>query len=281
MKTLKKILGYIKDILLNIRSEHIGAFAAQSSFFLIMSFFPLAFLVITVLKLSPNGVQGFTNVICNIIPYANRAFLEGIFDNFVFKPTSVISVSTLLTAWSAGKSFYSLSEAFRSVLGVTESKSYFLLRFRSLIVSVVFAVVIAVLFFTGVFGDNIHYLVLSYYPAYFNYTYLISGIRKIFIVFILFVILSLLYIFLPDWNTYTARGEKKVRIRYHLASAILSSVIIYSYTIIFSVFADIYVKYNDIYGGISALISVMLWIYGSMYILILGFRFSVFLSKKG
>jgi len=280
MNKIKQIISYFKKILINIRSEHIGAFAAQSSFFIIMSFFPLAFLIISLLKLSGDGVNNFTKVIANIVPYIDRDFLEQIFDDFVFKPTSVISFSTLLTAWSAGKSFYALSEGFRSVLNIKNSKNYFVLRIRSLVFSVAFALSVAVLFFAGVFGDNIHNLVTLNYPNYYGYTYLISGIRKLFMVFILFIILSLLYIFLPDWEAYREITGKKCRIRYHFVCAFLASFIIYSYTIIFSVFADVYVRYNDIYGSISAFISVMLWLYGSMYILILGLRLSVFLNDK-
>ena len=61
-------------------------------------------------------------------------------------------------------------------------------------------------------------------------------------------------------------------------SAIIASLCIYLYTVLFSLYTNIFMDNSGIYGGISAFISVMLWVYGSMYIIILGFRLSVFMN---
>ena len=281
MKKINSLFNTLKTILINIRNEHIGAFAAQSSFFFIMSFFPMVFLVLTVLKISGNNTERFTNIILNIIPYVNREFNQNIFEGFTFKPIPVISVTTILIAWSAGKSFYALSEGFHSILSVKETHNYFVLRIRGLVYSLVFAFVIALLFFISVFGDGIHSIVLAYYPTYSPFTYLISGIRKSFIIFVLFINFALIYFFLPDRSCLEKNITKKTYLKINLISALIVSIVIYFYTAAFSVFAGIYIKHNHIYGGLAAFISLMLWIYGSMYILILGFYFSVKYSKKG
>ena len=280
MKKINNLINNIKRITVNIRSEHIGAFAAHSSFFLMMSFFPMVFLVLTILKINKNDAERFTNIIIGLIPYVNKTFVQNIFESFTFRSISAISVTTVLIAWSAGKSFYALSEAFHSILSVKEKHSYFILRIRGLIYSLVFAFVIALLFFISVFGDNLHSFVLAYYPSYSPFTYLISGIRKFFVIFVLFINFGLIYIFLPDRSSYCVSIKKPIFVKHHLTSAFIASIVIYAYTAVFSVFADIYIKHNHIYGGLAAFISLMLWIYGSMYILILGFRLSVFLIKK-
>lgn len=268
---MKKIINLVERIMLivkNIKRDHIGSFAAFSSFFLVLSFFPMIFLIITLIKLSSNNAEKFINIIYNILPYINKDYINAIFNDFNFKPSSVISLSTVFTAWSAGKSFYALSEGFHSILDVNETRSYLTLRIRYLIFAFSFAVLISVLFFIGVFGGEIRLV-----PSY---SYIMIGLQKLFFVITIFIILSLLYVFLPAKNILL----NKLSLKNHLIASGLSSVLIYVYTVLFSLFAGIYIKYSSFYGGIAAFTTAMLWIYGSMYIILLGFRFSVFLSQK-
>ncbi len=276
---MKRIISYILYILQRVRNEHIAAFAAQSAFFIIMSFFPLSFLFVTILKISPNGAERISDILSDIAPYINRDIIESVFDSFAYSPVPTISFTTLFTAWSASKSFYAIGEGFHSILCIREKRNYFYLRLRSLVYSIVFALSLALLFFAGVFGDRINLLISEHYPQYTKFTYFISGIRKGFIIFALFSILSLLYIFLPDWNNYIEHGGKRLKLKLQFLSAAIASFVIYLYTVIFSFGANIYI-HNNIYGGASAILSIMLWLYGSMYILILGFRLSVFLGIK-
>lgn len=268
---MKKIINLAERIMLivkNIKRDHIGSFAAFSSFFLVLSFFPMIFLIITLIKLSSNNAEKFINIIYNILPYINKDYINAIFNDFNFKPSSVISLSTVFTAWSAGKSFYALSEGFHSILGVKENRSYLTLRMRYLVFAFSFAVLISFLFFIGVFGGKIRLIS--------SYSYIMLLLQKFFFVLVIFIILSILYVFLPTKNILS----NKLRVKNHLIASASSSVLIYIYTVLFSVFAGIYIKYSSFYGGIAAFTTAMLWIYGSMYIILLGFRFSVFLSKK-
>lgn len=277
MKDTKHIVSAVKNIFVNIRREHIGAFAAQSAFFLIMSFFPLIFLVLTVLKTDTGFAHRLSEITSAVFPYVNKDFIKQIFLGIAHRPVSLISFSTLLAAWSAGKSFYALSEAFRCILSANTDKNYIFLRLRGLLFSVGFVFIIAVLFIVGVFGENINNILYKYFSAYRHYAYLIMPLRKFFVIFALFVVVSLLYIFLPD-STVCPKNKKNI-IR-HCICAFVSAIVIYLYTVLFSAFADIYIKYKGLYGGISTFISVMLWLYGSMYIIIIGFRLSVLGRSK-
>jgi len=224
-------------------------------------------------------MENFYDILFDIIPHSTHDIVKGLFDNVIFNSTSVISFTTLLAAWSAGKGFYALTEGFHSVLSIKEKRNYFLLRLRSLVYSLIFSTVIALLFIVGVFGRNIQSALLESNYLYFDYTYIITLVRVFFIILVLFTILLVVYSFLPDWKAYTDTGQFKCKIKFRAFSALVSSMVIYIYTIIFSMYSNIIVKYNNIYGGISAFISIMLWLYGSMYIIILGFRLSMFLNS--
>lgn len=270
MQNLKSFFKNLLAIPALIKEKHISAYAAQAAFFLVLSFFPMISLIITLIKLNGGAHHSFTRLVVNILPYVNKEYIMSILEDFTFRPSSVISLSTIVAAWSSGKSFYSLSEAFSTILNVKRDRGYIFLRFRSLLFSVIFADCVTFLFFIGVFGGKINDYILFYFP---RYPYLVDIVRNIFIIFVLFIILSVIYIFLPQ-------KERGGSIRHYLLAAFLSSCVIYVYTAIFSLFADIYIKYSSFYGSIATFISAMLWIYGSMYIIIMGFWFVGLLNKK-
>ena len=269
MQRIKSFFKNILAITALIKEKHISAYAAQSAFFLVLSFFPMISLIITLIKLNGGAHHSFTRLVVNILPYVNKEYIMSILEDFTFRPSSVISFSTVVAAWSSGKSFYSLSEAFSTILNVKRYRGYFFLRLRSLLFAFIFAACVTFLFFIGVFGGKINDYILFYFP---RYPYLVDIVRNVFITFVLFIILSVIYIFLPQ-------KEANGGIKHYLLAAFASSCIIYVYTAAFSLFADIYIKYSSFYGSIATFISAMLWIYGSMYIIILGFWFSSFLKK--
>ncbi len=272
-----KLYMYFKSVFNNIRQEHIGAFAAQASFFFVLSFFPMILLCLTILGFSKTGTEFFLNFAADIAPFIKKSQIASVINGYSFKRTSVISFSTILTAWSAGKGFYALSDGFSTILNINESRSYLVLRIRGLFYSVAFAAVIALLYIIGVLGGNIRQVIFETYPGYFI---TFSILRILFILTVIFIILALLYIFLPDRRAYMERKRKSLKLKYHLFSAAASSVCICVYTALFSFYLNYFSFKSHIYGGISAFISAMLWIYGSMYILILGFRLSVYLNTK-
>ena len=192
MKKIKYFYHRISNVVKNIRNEHIGAFAAQSSFFFIISFFPITFLIFTVLNVSKTGAEKFYDLLCKIIPYSDYDVVKSLFINYTIDTTSVISLTTVLTAWSAGKGFFAHAEGFHSVLSITEKRNYIFLRLKSLVYSAAFSVITAILFIIGVFGKSLQNTLLKRYPVYFGYSYVFSFIRVFFIIFVLLFILYLL-----------------------------------------------------------------------------------------
>ena len=231
-------------------------------------------------KIRQDFSLAFLNFIYGIIPYSQREITENILVGFVYKSSSVISFTTLLAAWSAGKGFYALAEGFHSVLHINETRNYVYLRFKCLLYSVAFSIIISILFILGVFGKTIQDILLKHYPMYFDYTYLITGVRVSFIVFMLLILIYLLISFLPDWKSYVENGNKKVRAKIRLFCSLISSFVIYIYTVVFSLATNFFMDTSNWYGSIGALVSVMLWLYWSMYIIILSLRLSIFLDKS-
>ncbi len=275
MQQLEKIYEYLKKILLSFRKDHISAFAAYSAFFLMLSFLPMLVLVFTVSNIF--GVD-LINIISSF--NVNNPYLNRIITHSALSSTAVISVSTIFTAWSAGRAFHALIEGFNVILKVDSKKNYILLRFRSLLISLIFALVFVGIIVIGIFSDKIYQFIVNNYL--FQFDSILFGVwRAFFAISVLFVILLIAYRFTPDWQSWYAKSNsKKERMLPGVVSSALTSVTIYAFAHVFYLYVDLFANIPKYYGSMSALAIVMLWIYGSLYVVLAGFKLTVHLNKK-
>ena len=274
MQQLEKTYEYFKKILLTFRNEHISAFAAYSAFFLILSFLPMLVLIFTISNIV--GVD-LINIISTL--NVNNPYLNKIITDSALSSTAVISVSTIFTAWSAGRAFHAIIEGFNVVLKINSRKNYIFLRIRSLLFSLIFALVFVGLIVIGMFGDLIYQFIVKNY--FFQFDNMLFGVgRAFFAISVLFVILLVTYRFAPDWQKWCEKSNhKKERMLPVVVSSAITSITIYAFTHIFYLYVDLFSNIPKYYGSMSALAVVMLWIYGSLYVVLAGFKLTVHLKK--
>ena len=268
---VKKIKKYISNGFLKLKNEHIGAFSAKSAFFLMLSFVPLSILILLALNAVniENGV--FYRFINSSFKTLDLSFLRNVFEDISKESWYFILFNTIFALWSGSKGFYALLEGFHHALRLEESQNFIYLRIRSIFYSFVFVIMVAVLSFIGVFGAK--------FQIYLHDKIFISIISKAFLFIAFFIILILLYYFLPDWDRFIKEKEcsKKPRFSHILFSALLISVIIYVFTFFFSSYIVHFGK-SKIFESLKAIYTLMLWLYFVMYIIFLGFRFMIYFS---
>lgn len=242
----------------------------------------MSVLVLSVLKLLNIDMVKIYELIALYASGAEVAMAKRVFDDAALSAPSAISIGTVFTAWSAGRAFHALAEGFHSSLGIVTDKNYFFLRLRSLIFSLFFSLVIAILVIIGLFGNSIHSFVLRVYPAYSSYYYLVKALQIVFVCITLFVIIIVLYKFLPDWemctSSYKSRGRMKLKTLF--VPSLLSAAVIYLFTFAFSIYVSYFAPYSLAYGSIASLVCIMLWLYGAMYVVLLGFRLSIYIKIR-
>ena len=71
-----------------------------------------------------------------------------------------------------------------------------------------------------------------------------------------------------------------MKMSYHMPGAILSAAgwMIYSYA--FSVYIDKFHGFSNMYGSLTTIVLIMLWLYFGMYITLIGAEFNQLLVKR-
>ena len=88
--------------------DRVRAHSAEAAFFIMMSFFPVLMLLLTLVQFTPITQEQVLTTIENITPMGMIEFLEPIVDSIYNQPIAVISWTAIAALWTAGKASWVL-----------------------------------------------------------------------------------------------------------------------------------------------------------------------------
>ena len=254
-----------------ITASRIGAYAAQTAFFMFMSLIPLIMLLFSLLS-----NLGASNIIAlklndTYLPDIINGFLNVYFDEIFKNGPSMTVISVLILLWSASKGIYAIVGGLNSVYEIKENRNYFLVRLMSIFYTIGFMITLLGALSLLVFGENINNILVSLFPNIKGLVYLLSSLRFIIGFVILVLMFTIIYVTLPS---------VKLKFVEQIPGAVISSAGWVSFSILFSFFVENFSNYANIYGSLPAIIVLLLWLYVCMYIMFVGAKINHILSSK-
>ncbi len=271
MKLIKKIIKLVRGFLKAMNEDHVGAYAAQSAYFIMLSFIPFIILLLTLIQyttLTRADIYGAAQV---IFPDSMNGFVIDIINEVYSKTAVTISLSAITAAWSAGKGFLALMRGMNSVYDVEEQRNYIILRFRSAIYTIVFVISSILSLVVLVFGNSIHQAAVVHLPFLAVITGMILQLKDVVAIAFFTLVFMLLYKFVPN---------RKARLLSQAPGAVFSSVCWYLFSIGFSLYVTYTPGLNNMYGSLTTIILAMLWLYFCMYIILLGAEINSYFEEQ-
>ncbi len=271
MKMVNKTIKLIRGFLRAMNEDHVGAYAAQSAYFIMLSFIPFIILLLTLIQyttLTRADIYGAAQV---IFPDSMNGFVIDIINEVYSKTAVTVSLSAITAAWSAGKGFLALMRGMNSVYDVEEQRNYIILRFRSAIYTIVFVVSIILSLVVLVFGNSIHRAAVVHMPFLAVITGMILKLKDVVAIAFFTLVFMLLYKFVPN---------RKARLLSQAPGAVFSSVCWYLFSIGFSLYVTYTPGLSNMYGSLTTIILVMLWLYFCMYIILLGAEINSYFEEQ-
>jgi len=258
---MREILKKIKNITDKIAEDHISAYAAQSAFFIMLSLVPILLLLMTLVRFTPITQADIMAAAYELFPKTVSSTIISIVNEVYSQTGTAISVSLLVALWSAGKGVLAISNGLNTIRGQLETRNYIFLRLRAAIYTVLFLLAIILsLVFLG-FGNSISMLVNKYIPVFQYVMDFIIETRTIIMILVLMVFSLSIYMFLPN---------KRRRLRTQLPGAIFTAFGWTLASFIFSIYMDIFKGFSNMYGSLTTIVIIMLWLYFCMYVVLLG-----------
>lgn len=268
---MKKLYDKIMQVTTDIGNDHVGAYAAQTAYFLMLCFIPIILLLLTLVRYTPVTKADVMTAVIQVFPSSVDSMVTSIVNQVYNQSMGIIPVTVIIALWSAGKGVLAMSSGLNSVYKCSETRNYVFLRLRATLYTILFILVIIFLLLLSVFGNSLNYFVAEHIPLFRNLAdWLIRA--RIFITPAVLMIFSLLiYKFLPN---------RKDRLIKQLPGAVFAAIGWMVVSWIFSVYVDVFQGFSNMYGSLTTIVLIMLWMYFCMYSILLGAEVNVMLYDK-
>lgn len=263
----KKIQGFMNEL----NEKHVSAYAAKTAYFIMLSFIPFLMLLFTLIQFTSLQKSDVLSFFVGAFPSSIDPLLISIIDEIYGKSSAVISISAIVVLWTAGKGVTAIIQGLNSVFDVKETRNYLILRIYGAFYTVLIILAILLLLILVVFGNKIQTLFLENVPFIGNITGAVLRNRYVISVLILVLLFAAIYHFLPNTKT----GFK-----FQFPGAMFTAISWSLFSFGFSLYVDHFSSVSNMYGSLTTVVIVMLWLYMCMYIMLIGALINDMLTER-
>ena len=264
--------GYIKHLIQHIQKADITGFAAQLAYFFLLSLFPLLIFIITLLPyLNLDEAQVF-RFLENYAPQQVYMLIENTLSEvLVNRNGGLLSIGIIGTIWSASNGMNAIVKSLNRSYQLEETRPYIVVRGLSIVFTLLMIMLFMVALVLPVFGQQIGTILFSYFGFEESFVQLWNSLRWTISPLIMYIVLIALYWIVPNTKLYLRSVIPGA------AFAAFGWVIV---SLGFSFYVSNFSNYSSTYGSIGGIIVLMLWLYISGIILLVGGQINAVMQER-
>lgn len=260
---IKKFLNMkpIKNFINIISKQEMRVLPGSIAFFLVMSIVPALLLGVLICSKVNISLASIIELLDEIIPNDVSNLLNPIVNNIKIDGLSWWYIILGLILASNGT--HSIILASNTLYGI-ENKGYFYRRIKALIMILVVSLVFVFILFVLAFGNGILKFILELNM----FRDIADNVYNVFIILkwpIAIIVIALLIKVI-----YTIAPDKKIPSKYVNKGVLFTTIGWVLSTALYSYYANNLANYNLIYGSLSSIVVLMIWVYVMAYILVIG-----------
>ncbi len=270
---LKRALRVGRDVFGLAERVHLGLIAAGVAFFGMFAIFPgiAALIALFGLVADPVIVDEQFSLMEDIIPPDAFALFKAQIERLLSAQTGTLGIATLvsvmLAMWSARAGVAALVQGLNAINGRPNRSGlwhYIVALFLTLVLIgiSIFALLLVVIL----------PIALAFVPLAASISWLLEVLRLVITFCIMMIALSVLYRYGPN--------RRGFRMRWITPGAFLVVILWVAASVGFSYYLTNFGSYNEVYGSIGAVIAMLMWLYISAYLVLMGAAFNVILEGK-
>ncbi|MBQ2061257.1 MAG: YihY/virulence factor BrkB family protein [Oscillospiraceae bacterium] len=265
-KKPKPVLGkfgrLIGRVVLRYYEHDVARDSAALTYYLLFAIFPLLIFISVLLGALALNVERITEFLSNVAPPAVAGIVEN-YLNYVSENTSskLMWFSLVFSIWFPMRATSCLMHSLRKALGYGPPKSIWLSTLRTLVFAVLLIGTIVVTTLLSMVGGRALHFVSERVEIPEGFITAWGYLRFVLMALVMATMLSALYML--------AAGER-LPLRRVLPGVISSLVAWLLVSMAFSYYVEHFAHYAEFYGSIATIVVVLLWLYWSGSVLIMG-----------
>lgn len=263
------IIGYAKTYLDKCARDHIGAYAAQAAYFMIMSAIPFLMVLIAILQLIPATSGMLSLLLIELVPDALKLYVDEVVELVMATSMGAVSISAIVAIWAAGKAFQNLMVGLNVVNRIDETRNWLVTRCLAVIYTFLLLIAIVAIMLLLVFTRQLQEVLHDHY-SFVAYAVGLKPVIRWTVVFLFLVLLfTMLFVALPN---------KKLSFISQLPGGILCAVSWYVFSLLLGVWVNQFGAFS-MYGTLATVIIIMFWMYFCMYFMLMCAEANAFFSE--
>lgn len=251
----------IRSFMRELNEKHVSAYAAKTAYFIMLSFIPFLMLLFTLIQFTKLEKSDVQILFTGVVPSTIDPLMNSIIDEIYGKSSTVISISAVVTLWTAGKGITAVIQGLNSVFGVKETRNYVMLRIYGAFYTVLMLLAVTLLMVLVVFGNKLQQLLITMVPFIGNIVAMVLRLRYVISMLVLVIMFAMIYCYMPN---------KKLSLKQQFPGAMFSAISWSLFSYGFSLYVDYFGNMSNMYGSLTTIVVVMLWLYMCMYIMLIG-----------
>lgn len=252
----------MKDLYCRYVDDEVTALGAQLTYYLILAFFPFLIFLVAIINYTPLTSDQVLNDLISILPSdTRRIVMEILSEILTTKSQTLLSIGMVATIWAASNGIMAIIRGLNKAYDAEETRSFWKIRGMSIIFTIAIIVMIILSFGSLIFGEWIGMQLFRYlnYPDGFEPVW---NIIKL----IMPVVLGLLiFMFM-----YVAFPNRHLSYKAVIPGALFAAFGWIIISFLFSIYINNFGNYSKVYGSIGGVIVLLIWLYISSIIMIVG-----------
>jgi membrane protein len=262
------LVDFFKLTYKEMNEDHVMAFAGNLTYKGLFAIFPFFTFLLSLLGLfnATDLVNTMVDKLSGVAPQSTTKFIEGQLLGITqsqaesaFTFGAIISI--LLALWGVSGAFRSVMEAMNVMYEVEEDRPFWKVYGLSIFMSLAVIVLLVGALVLVIFGESIGVRVADLVGLGAVFATLWSIVQWPLVALVVLFAFALIYYFAP---------AAKQRFRWISPGSILAFVFWLIFSLLFSLYASIAGSYNETYGSLAGVIILMLYVYYSALIMLIG-----------
>ncbi|MDW7670216.1 MAG: YihY/virulence factor BrkB family protein [Bacillota bacterium] len=256
------IMLQLKQLLQRIQENELTALAAQSTYYLVLSFFPFLIFLITLITYTPLLRE---DVLYDLRPFMPEETFDLILQNvrrtMQMRSGTLLSTGMLVTVFLASNGVAALLRGINKAYRSSEKRPFWKVRGMAVILTLVLALIILMSLLMLVFGQLIGNYLFDFLELPDVFRQVWEWARILVSLTVMILVFTIFYKVCP---------QEKVTLWESFPGAVFTTIgwLILSYG--FSYYVNNFGNYSVTYGSIGAIIVLLTWLYLSSIMILLG-----------
>lgn len=247
--------------------DAVDSCAAQASFWMLIAFIPFVLFILTLLRTVRFRDTPLLFTFLDMLPAPVQEMLRGLFSDLA-APPGILSVTALLCVWSASNGTLALIKGLHAVFDIPRRPNFIRMRLTAILYTLAFTAVLLLSMLALLFGGRLYLHLQTLLPRLPDLSARLQ------------TVLSLLVLLFFFWLMFLTVPRRKVRSRFALCGAVFTAAGWFLFSLFFSFFVENFSNYATLYGGLAAVVILMMWLYFCMYILLIGGEVAMWLQHS-